>query len=150
MKKSVLILTVIALMMMISKLNANTKVTLKGQVIDMVSKTPVRYAGIVIENNSGIYATVTDENGEFVLSNVSEGKHKVQVKQEAYNDNLYCINIIGSGEKSVNFEIAPIINLTKEQPLMNNQTNTNFEDIQIMTSVKTVGFMIMGYVMRKL
>ena len=106
MKKVVLIFT--GLVLMIYSLNLfalNASHSLKGRIIDSKTKAPIACAGIVIKDSSKIVATVTDEDGSFILFDVSDGNHSIQIYHPDYESTVKVITVSDVNELALNIEM---------------------------------------------
>lgn len=54
------------------------KQNIKGQVIDASSLEPLPFVNILVLNTTDVIGTATDENGNFVLENLSPGRYSLQ------------------------------------------------------------------------
>jgi hypothetical protein len=106
MKKIVLVFT--GLVLMIYSLNVvalNGIHSFKGQIIDSRTKAPVAFAGIIIKDGSKLIATVADEDGSFILYDVSAGAHSIQINHSDYENAVAVITVSDDMEFAVNFEL---------------------------------------------
>ncbi|MDR0745423.1 MAG: TonB-dependent receptor, partial [Mediterranea sp.] len=65
--------------------------TVTGKVISSKEKNPIEFASVFVIDN-GIW-TVTNEKGEFTLTNLSEGKYSVQINSLGYVERTYAVEI---------------------------------------------------------
>lgn len=86
--------------------------TVKGQVVDHQSKSPVIGATIILENSNPPVGAVTDENGIFKLEDIPVGRHDFVLKSVGYRPKVLSNISVGSG-KQVFLEIEMIESLTE-------------------------------------
>ena len=58
--------------------------SIRGNVNDIFSLEPIVYATVVVLNTNPVIGTSTDDNGNFVLTNVPVGRHDIQVSFIGY------------------------------------------------------------------
>ena len=127
MKKLVVVLAGLMMMMFSSNLNAlNVNNTVKGQIINNTDNAPVRGAGIILKDNDNLIGTITDEDGNFILLNVSAGVHYIQVKQQGFNDKIIKVNVPANKDATVNVTLEKTItepaNFTEEDNHTDNRS----------------------------
>ena len=76
--------------------------TITGKVIDISLNTPLPYVNVVIKNEAGEIVTggITDDEGEFKIGNIPDGKHIVNVQYIGFKTVYKEINI-GQGNHRV-------------------------------------------------
>ena len=69
--------------------------TITGKVIDQSLNTPLPYVNVVIKNEDGKIVTggITDEQGEFKIGNIPDGKHLVNIQYIGFKTVTKEINI---------------------------------------------------------
>ena len=93
-------LIVLLFILITSKLLAQSKYSLKGQVFS--EGQPLPYANIYIENTTK--GTVTDENGTFSISNLEAGKHSVVASFTGFIVQKRTV-IISDSDVTINFNL---------------------------------------------
>ena len=84
---------------------------IKGTVIDKESEFPLPGAEIQVTSGSKKYGSVTDFNGEYIISNVPIGKIKIEVKYTGYNPQIKDnIELDAGKELVINFYLSEQIN----------------------------------------
>ncbi|MBN2519345.1 MAG: carboxypeptidase-like regulatory domain-containing protein, partial [Bacteroidales bacterium] len=70
--------------------------TIRGQVIDLNTESPLTGANVVLTGHNPVKGTVTDINGYFEIKNVPVGRQNIEVSYMGYNSaeikNLYVIS----------------------------------------------------------
>lgn len=64
------------------------KQNIKGQVIDDASLVPLAFVNVVILNTTSINGTATDENGNFILENLTPGRYTIQASFLGYETSI--------------------------------------------------------------
>ena len=93
-------LIVLLFILITSKLLAQSKYSLKGQVFS--EGQPLPYANIYIENTTK--GTVTDENGTFLISNLEAGKYSVVASFTGFIVQKRTV-IISDSDVTINFKL---------------------------------------------
>lgn len=75
--------------------------TITGKVIDLGLNTPLPYVNVVVKNVAGEIVTggITDEQGEFKIGNIPDGKHFVNIQYIGFKTITKEINIGSSNYK---------------------------------------------------
>lgn len=77
------------------------KQTVRGTIIDFDTKVPVYGAKVVLVNSSPVKGAISDENGDFKLTDVGIGRIQLQITSMGYQD-IYLPNIlVESGKETV-------------------------------------------------
>lgn len=87
----------------------DSQIKIKGVVIDSISENPIEYATIVLLNckdSTVISGVITNENGEFVLSDIPQGEFNLRVQFMGFNT-LELSNIKVNGKHKI-IEIGEI------------------------------------------
>ncbi len=74
------------------------------------NKVPIPGAHVVLEN--AYFGTITNPNGSFLLSNISNGKYKLKVSFLGYNTYINEINV--NSDLDINIQLSPSDILTDE------------------------------------
>ena len=85
--------------MMRAQTNQTTQ-TVRGQVCDVASGEPMIGVTITVENGTTM-ATVSDSDGNFVINNVSVGRHSVRASYIGYEPVLLKEQLVSSGKELV-------------------------------------------------
>ena len=107
MKKLLTTLTIFFISLAVSAQNSVTsfdkKGTITGKVIDATLSEPLPYVTIVVKNTNGetITGSITDDNGEFKINDLPDGKMNVSVQFIGYKTQTKEINIT-SDTKNIN------------------------------------------------
>ena len=107
MKKLLTTLTIFFISLAVSAQNSVTsfdkKGTITGKVIDATLSEPLPYVTIVVKNINGetITGSITDDNGEFKINDLPDGKMNVSVQFIGYKTQTKEINIT-SDTKNIN------------------------------------------------
>lgn len=75
--------------------------TIRGQVLDQVTKTGLPGASIIIQDSDPLVGTTTDLNGHFVLPEVPTGRANLQVSMIGYESTLLRQIPVSSGKEVV-------------------------------------------------
>jgi iron complex outermembrane receptor protein len=102
--------------------------TITGKVIDLSLNTPLPYVNIVIKNEADEIVTggITDEQGEFKIGNIPDGKHFVNIQYIGFKTITKEINI-GSGNYKIDLG-----NLGLEEDA------TGLDEVTVVAEVSTV------------
>lgn len=108
---------IIPLLLISYHLTSQTKYTqtVRGNVVDATSKSPIPGAHVVLLNTNPLIGTVSGTDGEFTLKNVPVGKHEISVGFMGYKP-IYLRNLtIKSGKELIlNIEMQEMIITTQE------------------------------------
>ncbi|MFK8274241.1 carboxypeptidase-like regulatory domain-containing protein [Capnocytophaga cynodegmi] len=101
--------------------------TLKGKVFDQATHEPIMGATILIKNSNPAIGTSTDENGNFVISNLPVGRHNLQISFVGYETILTQVMVTSGKEVVIEIalkedvtvlnEVVVKASLQKERPL---------------------------------
>ncbi len=75
--------------------------TIRGSVIDKISKSPLPGATLLILNSNPLVGSITDPDGNFKLNKVSVGSHTLKVSFIGYKDITLPNVIVNSGKEVV-------------------------------------------------
>ncbi|MBD3627320.1 TonB-dependent receptor [Cyclobacterium sp.] len=75
--------------------------TVRGRVVDLVSKTPLPGATVVLLNTNPLMGTTTDLDGEFKIQQVPVGTHILRVSFVGYEEIILPNVIVNSGKELV-------------------------------------------------
>jgi hypothetical protein len=87
---------------------AQTTQTVRGRVLDEVSKTPLIGVNIALLTTEGISGTATDADGNFRLTNVPLGRQRFRITYIGYEEQLLNDVMVTAGK-----EVVLTINLTE-------------------------------------
>lgn len=105
MKRISLLLTVLFVSLSMIQANDFTQ-TIRGQVVDKITRTPLPGATIVILDSDPLKGTITDLEGYFKLEDVPIGRISLQVNYLGYRPvNLDNLNVISGKELVVSIEM---------------------------------------------
>jgi hypothetical protein len=79
----------------------NLTQTIRGTVVDKISKTPLPGASILILNSTPLIGSTTDMDGNFKLSKVPVGNHSLKISFIGYKDVTLPNIIVNSGKEVV-------------------------------------------------
>ena len=85
------------------------KGALSGRIVDE-SNLPLPGATVIIEDVS---ATVSDLDGNYLMTNIPEGDYTVQISFIGYNTLASSVTVIAGENTQVNFELVPGVNLSE-------------------------------------
>ncbi len=93
--------------LLISLVNYGQKSTqiIKGKVIDETTQMPIPSASIILLNSKPLQGTNTGFDGKFVISNVTFGRHNIQISSIGYEP-IIISNILVSSAKEVTLQIS--------------------------------------------
>ncbi len=77
------------------------KQTLRGQVFDQDSKTPLPFATVHILNTDPAVGTTTDVDGKFEIKNLPVGRYSLKVSFVGYTDAFLPEILLGSAKEAV-------------------------------------------------
>ncbi|WP_439481658.1 TonB-dependent receptor [Cyclobacterium plantarum] len=93
---------VVACFLAANSLDAQTLTqTVRGKVVDLVSKTPLPGATVLLLNTNPLMGTVTDLDGEFKIQQVPVGTHILRVSFVGYEEIILPNVIVNSGKELV-------------------------------------------------
>ncbi|XOV93138.1 MAG: carboxypeptidase-like regulatory domain-containing protein [Bacteroidota bacterium] len=75
--------------------------TIKGQILDQQSKTPVIGASVIVVNSSPIIGGVTDVDGYFRIQHVPVGRHSLAISSIGYEGKTLPNITVGTGKEVV-------------------------------------------------
>ena len=75
--------------------------TISGSVIDVETKTPLVYANVIILGTNPVIGRVTDENGNFKITNVPIGRHSLKISYLGYEEQFIYDVLLSSGKELV-------------------------------------------------
>lgn len=110
----------------VSSLRAQDQLTqtIRGTVIDRSSSAPLSYVSIGLLNIPQI-GTTTDDNGQFILTDVPLGRHTLQATSVGYESNIFR-EILVTSAKEVYIEIPLTENVNElGEVVVHAQTNKN-------------------------
>jgi outer membrane receptor protein involved in Fe transport len=108
------------------------KGSVKGVIIDSLDKSPLQFANITlhrIKDSSFVTGTSSGVTGEFIISNLQDGKYFIKISFIGYK-NLTVSNIALSKEKNVfntgNIALIKDVMVTEENVVIGERANTEF------------------------
>jgi hypothetical protein len=109
--------------------------TLRGQVIDEQSTTPLLGAAVVIKNSAPVIGTITDEKGFFEIKNVPVGRQTIVVSFIGYEPKVVGNVIVNSG-KEVYLDIKLTESVVKmdEIKVVANKKEKTLNDLALISS----------------
>lgn len=147
MKKHILsiIITIIVWILALFSLPAQAQGTLtqtiRGQIVDTDTKSPLPGATIMVVGSEPLLATTTDFDGYFVLPNVPVGKVDILVRYLGYEEQLIPGVVVSSGKETQlnlnlqeSFEQLDVVEVTPDQ--------RDPEDFTEMTMVSSTTFSV--------
>lgn len=122
--KNIVILSIINFLIFICILNSiipenlsaqTISGTIKGKVVDKVTKTSLPGANIILLNTEPALGAASDEKGQFKIENIPVGRYDIQVIYIGYETVIYPEILVGSGKViDLNAEL-------KESPVMSDE-----------------------------
>lgn len=108
MKKHIFIILFIVI---VSSLSAqNYRQTVKGLIIDKESHAPIEFASVMLKNTTYSKSTISNENGEFKLSDVPVGRVTLQISCMGYQSiNISNLEVTMGKELVVKIEMVECI-----------------------------------------
>ncbi|GAA0878377.1 carboxypeptidase-like regulatory domain-containing protein [Algoriphagus jejuensis] len=79
----------------------NLTQTVRGKVVDQVSKAPIPGATVTILNTDPLLGAATDLNGDFKIPGVSLGNHTLRISYVGYKDLILPNVLVNSGKEVV-------------------------------------------------
>ncbi|MFY8035869.1 MAG: carboxypeptidase-like regulatory domain-containing protein, partial [Cyclobacteriaceae bacterium] len=91
-----------AILLLTTALWAQTTQTIRGKVIDEVSKTPLIGVNVVIVSDGGtLLGASSDENGDYRIANVPLGRQTIKVSYIGYEEQLIPNIIVTAGKEVI-------------------------------------------------
>ena len=113
--------------------------TIRGTVTDRDSKITLPGASVVIVGSNPIIGTATDMDGNFILENVTVGRHDIKVTFIGYEDAVLTEVLLGSANELVlNISISESVMALNEVTL----TNIKGEAINEMATISAKSFSV--------
>lgn len=94
-------LTVIILVLIVSKANAQLTQTIRGTVLDKNLLTPLIGANVLIAGSNPLMGAVTDENGNFKIEKVPIGRVDIKTSYLGYKEEVLTDIVVSSGKEVV-------------------------------------------------
>lgn len=104
--------------------------TVRGQVLDNQTKTPLTGAVIVLTDSMRIN-DVADENGNFHLKNVTIGRHNVRISMLGYRERQIPISVTAGKEVVLTVEMEEMVIESKEVVIVADKTKPNNEMVTV-------------------
>ena len=93
---------VVIFCLVLNSLQAQTLTqTVRGKVVDQVTKVPMPGATVMLLNSEPLMGTTTDLEGEFKLLQVPVGNHTLRVSFVGYKDIILPNVLVNSGKEVV-------------------------------------------------
>lgn len=106
--KPTILLFVLAFSVGVCQATAQTLTqTIRGTVIDQVTKSPMPGATVMILDTEPLMGAVSDQNGEFKIPHVPLGSHTLRVGFIGYRDAILPQILVNSGKETV-LTVAPL------------------------------------------
>lgn len=83
----------------------NNKQKIRGTVIDKLAQSTISEASVQIINKTENHGTVTDDNGNFVLSDLAPDRYEIKVSYLGYKD-VFVPNVVVTSGKEVILDIS--------------------------------------------
>jgi len=107
MKRSINVLLLAIALLTVSYSQSITQ-TIRGRVVDNLTETPLAYANVMVLNTVPLIGTISDEDGYFVIENVTVGRHNIMVTMMGYESYVLNELLISSGKQ-------PLLNVAMQQ-----------------------------------
>src|SRR4030042_5741881 len=104
MKATTIILLSLVLFINTAYSQIEYKQTIRGRVIDKVTRTPLPGANVIILNTNPLIATITDPDGKFRFEEIPIGRQSIQVTYVGYKS-AAVPNIIVNSAKEIVLEV---------------------------------------------
>lgn len=101
MKKSIAILFLLFTQIMIVNASSAPKGTVRGTVIDRITKSTLPGANVILINSSPVNGTSTDANGKFRIDNVAVGRVSLRITFMGYKDVILNNLTLNTGKELV-------------------------------------------------
>jgi hypothetical protein len=122
---------------------AQSTQTLRGQIIDEVSKSPLPGVSISILESNPIVATATDINGDFKLSGIAVGRYTLKVSYIGYEQQTIPNVIVTAGKEVIlNVTLTEAINKLNEVSIVYERSKDKTVTNNEMTTVSSRSFNI--------
>ncbi len=145
MKSIKTIITIILALLICASVDASETTmqtqTIRGQVIDQDSKTPLIGANIIILNREPVQGTSSDVNGYFRLDDVHVGRIDLKVTCLGYEEKVIPNLLLGSGKEIV-LEIELVESLIKIEEAVITANGHKSEALNEMATVSAKAFSV--------
>jgi len=110
--------------------------TIRGNVVDKETKSPLPGANVVISNSNPIIGTTTDINGKFRLVNVAVGRQSLIVTFLGYDEyTLKNIEVSSAHELVLNIELSEKVYTSKEVVITaKNDKQNNINEMSVIST----------------
>src|SRR5687767_4000757 len=82
-------------------LYAQSKQTIRGQVLDEVSQTPLIGVSVIVVSNSNTLGSTTDEEGNYRIDNVPVGRQTIKITYIGYEEQTIPNVVVTAGKEVV-------------------------------------------------
>jgi hypothetical protein len=118
--------------------NAQSTQTIRGQVIDEVSQTPLIGVSVAIISEASNLGSTTDENGNYRISNVAVGRQTIKISYLGYEEQTLSNIVVTAGKEVIlNIRLTERVSNLKEVVIVadtkEDKTATN-NDLAIVSS----------------
>jgi hypothetical protein len=83
----------------------DSKVTIRGKVIDKTKNVPLPYANVFLANTT--IGDVSDDSGDFLILNITPGSYELIISMMGYETQKKIVQITDSKDVIINFELTP-------------------------------------------
>ncbi len=109
--------------------------TVRGQVIDVVSKTPLIGANIVLADTNPLLGSISDENGYFKITQVPTGTYQIKISYLGYVEKTITQVSVASGKEVVlNVEMEEQSNNLNEVVIISASKNKPINDLALVST----------------
>ncbi|NOQ73417.1 MAG: TonB-dependent receptor plug domain-containing protein [Crocinitomix sp.] len=142
MKKTQFILTILMLFIGTSAMSqVELTQTLRGTLIDFDTKVPIIGARLILPGTDPLLGGITDENGDFKITNVPVGRISLKITAIGYQPISMPSVLIESGkEKILNFDLTPDITILTKVEVTSQKDKS--EAINKMATVSAKSFSV--------
>ena len=135
MKLKLLVLAVIGCVLFSAAYAQQIQQTVRGTIVDQDSQVPIIGASVMIIDSNPIIGAISDENGNFRLSNVPIGRITLKVSFIGYEDRIVPNILIGSAKEVIqNITLIESVSNLEEVVIVGNQKGEILNEMAVVSA----------------
>lgn len=116
---------------------AQQKATIKGKVLETNSQTPLLNTNIILVGTQ--LGAATDQNGEFVITNVPFNNYQIKASYMGYESQIKDISVFSNQGVFINFDLREDFFQSEQVVVTATRTEKLMEDVPVLTELVTNG-----------